>query len=286
MKIAISGASGFIGVNLTSHFEEKGYSVAKLTRSLFQHESNKKLKEALTGVDIVINLAGAPINHRWSKSYKQTMYDSRIITTRRIVETINSLEHKPKLLISASAVGYYPTEGCCDEYSSVKGSGFLSDLCEQWEQEARKVSPNVRLAITRFGVVIANKGGAFEKMTFLMKFKVATIIGPGKQYFPWICIDDLKMAMEHIINDPSMSDVVNLVTPEQVTNREFAKTVAGGRKCFMAITIPKFFFAILLGEASSFITEGQCVVPQKLLDSEFSFRVPTVIKLVDRLYNK
>lgn len=286
MKIAISGASGFIGTNLTNYLEKKGYLVVALNRSLFQDKSNGKLKETLIGADVIINLAGTSINHRWTKSYKQMMRDSRIIITRKIVETINSLECKPQLLISASAVGYYSTEGCYDELSSVKGDGFLSDLCEQWEQEARKVSPDVRLAITRFGVVIAGKGGAFEKMTLPMKFKVATVIGPGSQYFPWIYIDDLMRAIEYIINQSSMHDVVNFVAPEQATNKEFTKTVASRKKCFMTITVPKMFFDILLGEASSFITEGQCVIPQKLLDSGFSFSAPTAGKLVDILYNK
>lgn len=281
MKIAISGASGFIGQNLTNYFKGKGYLVVALPHSMFQSASNTDLKDALTNSDVVINLAGAPINHRWTKSYKQTMYDSRIITTRKIVEIINCLEKKPQLLISTSAVGYYPSKGCYDEYSSTKGDGFLSDLCERWEQEAYKVSPDVRLAITRFGVVIAKRGGAFQKIALSMKFKIATAIGPGTQYFPWIYINDLLDAMQHIINQPSVNGIVNFVAPEKITNYQFTKTIAESKNCFITITVPKIFFNILLGQASSFITEGQCVIPQKLVNSGFSFKAPTIDKLID-----
>lgn len=286
MKVAITGASGFIGTNLTNYLKKKGNDVVPLNRTLFQDESSVELKEKLTNIDAVINLAGASINHLWTKPYKQIMYNSRINTTRKIVETINSLEHKPKIFISASAVGYYPTEGCYNEYSSVKGRGFLSDLCEQWEQEARKVSSDVRLAITRFGVVISDKGGAFEKITSSMRFKIATIIGSGNQYFPWIYIDDLLKAMEYIIYNPSIYDVVNFIAPETTTNKEFTKAIANRKRCYITIRIPKLIFDIVLGEASSIITEGQNVVPQKLLNSDFSFNAPTTIKLLDLLYNK
>lgn len=286
MKIAISGASGFIGTNLSDYFKKNGNIIVPINRFLLDDESAEKLKEALSDVDVVINLAGTSINHRWTESYKKKIYDSRIFTTRRIVETINSLERKPQIFISVSAVGYYPSEGCYDEYSSTKGDSFLSDICYRWEQEARQVSASVRLAITRFGVVIAEKGGAFKQMTLPMKFKVATVVGPGSQSFAWIYIDDLVMAMKHIIETPSINDIINFVTPEHVTNKEFTETIAKHRKCFIRLTIPQFFLRMILGKASSVITEGQCVIPHKLLDSGYKFIAPTVEKLADILYNK
>lgn len=286
MKIAVSGASGFIGTNLSDYFKRSGNIVVPINHSLLADGSVENLKDTLTDVDVVINLAGASINHRWTRSYKQKIYNSRILTTKRIVETINSLERKPQLFISASAVGYYPSEGCYDEYSSTKGQSFLSDICFRWEQEARKVSPNVRSAITRFGVVIADNGGAFEQMTLPMKFGVATVVGPGSQSFTWIYIDDLIRAMKHIIDCPSLDDIVNFVTPEQVSNKEFTEVIAIRRKCFIRLTIPRFFFRLILGEASSVITEGQCIIPHKLLDSGFKFIAPSIEQLADILYNK
>lgn len=287
MKIVISGGSGFIGSVLTRYLKRKGDEVIPLSRDYFQGDApNDKLKNALQDADVVINLAGTPINHRWSKSYKEKMFESRIITTRKIVEIINSQARKPKVFISASAVGYYPIKGCHNEYSTIKGDGFLATLCEAWEQEAKKISPQVRLAVTRFGVVMSKKGGAFPLLSLPARLKVAAVIGPGNQWLPWIYLGDLVKAIEHIINEPSLSGTVNFVAPQQITNREVMKAVAKHEKSWLVITIPKFFFRLALGKASTFITTGQCVVPKKLIDSGFAFSAPTIEDLLEKIYLK
>ncbi|MGV8090945.1 MAG: TIGR01777 family oxidoreductase [Mangrovibacterium sp.] len=275
MKIAISGASGFVGTYLSRYFTNKGYVISPLNRKIFTTES-ADLTDILSQADVVINLAGASINHRWTESYKKELYDSRIITTRKIVETINRLDHKPELLISASAVGYYPSTGCYDEYHARKGEGFLSDLCAKWEQEAGRVSPDVRLAITRLGVVLAPKGGAFEKMVLPARLGVSTIIGTGNQAFSWIDITDLADAMEFIINNSNIDGVVNLVAPDQITNKELMKSIAKHYHSLLTIKIPAFVFRILFGESAEFMTEGQCVQPKKLLESGFVFKSSTI----------
>ncbi len=276
MKIAISGASGFVGTYLSRHFTNNGYVIFPLNRKIFTPESDSDLIDILSQADVVINLAGASINHRWTESYKKELYDSRIITTRKIVDTINRLDHKPKLLISASAVGYYPSTGCYDEYYARKGNGFLSDLCEQWEQEAGRVSTDVRLVITRFGVVLATQGGAFEKMVLPARLGVSTIIGTGSQPFSWIDITDLVDAMEYMINNSSIDGVVNMVAPDQITNRGLMKAVAKHYRSLLTIKIPAFVFRILFGESADFMTEGQCVQPKKLLESGFVFKSSTI----------
>lgn len=276
LKIAISGASGFIGTYLSQYFFDKGHVVLPLTRKVLTNESNSELADILSQCDVVINLAGASINHRWSPSYKKELYDSRIKTTRKIVNVINQINSKPKLLISTSAVGYYPSQGCYDEMSSTKGNGFLSNLCEQWEQEARKVSSNVRLVLTRFGVVLAAHGGAFEKMMQPAKLGVATIIGPGDQHFSWIDITDLAHAMEHVINNNELNGIVNFVAPEQVTNKELMQVAAKHYGSRLTITIPAFVFRMLFGDAAEFMTEGQCVQPKKLFESRFTFKSATI----------
>jgi len=287
MKIVISGGSGFIGSNLTSYFCNKVNLVVPLTSVHFNGDvPSDELKSALYGADVVINLAGVSINHRWTRSYREKMYESRISTTRKIVEVLNSQERKPQLFISASAVGYYPTQGCFDEQSSAKGKGFLANLCESWEQEARKISPEVRLAITRFGVVLAKKGGAFPLLKLPARFKVVTVIGPGSQLLPWIYINDLVSAMDHIINTSAISGMVNFVAPQLTTNRDMMKAIGKREKSWLSLTIPKFFFWLALGEASTFITKGQCVRPVRLMDSEFNFSASTVEKLLDNLYRK
>ncbi len=284
MKIVISGGSGFIGTNLTEYLNAKGNEVISLGSDYFKDTSGEKLRNALTGADVVINLAGVSINHRWSRTYKKKMYNSRVITTRKIVNILNGLQRKPELFISASAVGYYPNNGCNDEYSSVKGKGFLSDLCEAWEEEAKKVTSTIRRVITRFGVVLGKNGGAFPILRLPARFKVATVIGPGDQLLPWIYLGDLIKAMEHIIDNISLSGILNFVSPCQITNRDVMKAIGKRENSWLTITVPGFFIWLSLGQASTFITEGQCVIPKKLTDSGFSFEAPTVEKLLDKIY--
>lgn len=274
MKIAIGGASGFIGSYLTQYFKNKGHEIYPLSRKVFSNEL--RLESILSDSDIVINLTGAPINHRWTDSYKRELYDSRIIPTRNIVKVINELERRPKLFISISAVGYYSSKGCYNEYNSVKGDNFLSDLCERWEGEAKQVSPKVRLIIARLGVVLAAKGGAFGKMMLPAKLGLVTIIGKGSQPFPWISIVDLTHAMEYMINNLDVSGVVNLVVPEQITNKKLMEMAAKHYRSFLTIKIPTVIFRILLGEAATFTIGGQCVEPKKLLESGFVYQTPTI----------
>ena len=276
MKIAISGASGFIGRYLSQHFIDKGHTIFPLSRESFTDEFSLELINILSQSDVVINLAGASINRRWTKAHKKELYDSRIITTRKLVNAINHAKSKPKGLISASAVGYYSSEGCYDEYNSIKGTGFLSNLCEQWEEEATKVSPDVRLAITRFGVVLATKEGAFDKMMLPAKYGIATIIGSGDQPFPWIDIEDLAHAMEYIIGTSALNGEVNLVTPEQISNKELMLAAGKHYNSLITIKIPASIFHILFGESAEFMTKGQCVYPKKLLDSGFVFKSKTI----------
>ena len=173
MKIAISGASGFIGSHLAGYLTAQGHQVVPLGRGYFSgfpapgpgvigdrawDGAMGRLVAALEGCGAVVNLAGAPIDRRWSDTYKEELYASRIGPTRRLVEAIGALETPPGVVVSASAVGYYPAEGCYKETDARKGTGFLSDLCAAWEQEAQRVPPGVRLVVTRFGVVFHPAG--------------------------------------------------------------------------------------------------------------------------------
>ncbi len=284
MNIAISGITGFIGSNLNEYLKNKNHNIIPLYRDIFKVSRQHELEKALSKVDVIINLAGAPINRRWTQLYKKEIIESRVNTTRKIVDTINNLDNKPKLLISASAVGYYSNKECYDEYSQKKAHNFLSDLCQMWESEALKTSKEVRTVITRFGMVLSKKGGALKQMTNTMIFKIAPVIGPGKQFLPWIHLEDLLRAIEYIIDDEDITGTVNIVSPEQNTNKEFMKALGKREKCFMSLTIPSFVFKLVMGETSEFITEGQCVVPKKLLQSEFKFNAPTLQRALDIIY--
>lgn len=271
MDIAISGATGFIGKHLVTFFMELGHNVVPLNRYIFKEEKFETLAQTLTQCDVVINLAGAPINKRWTPQYKQELYDSRINVTRYIIRALNSNPTKPKVMISTSAVGYYSSQGTSDEYSNKRGSGFLTELCETWEQEARRCPPETRLVITRFGIVLSPDGGAMRQMLLPLKMKFAAAIGPGSQYFPWISINDLCRAMAFIIENNSMTGIVNLVSPDRLTQLTFTRALKKAYHAWTTIVIPRYCFRLLYGESATFLTTGQDVKPTRLIESGFKF---------------
>ena len=223
MKIAISGNSGFIGRHLTDFFSDRGDVVVPLKHSMFRLKTDDKLKEALIGCDVVINLAGTTINQRWTSKAKRKIKNSRVYTTRRLVSILNEMPVKPKLFISASAVGIYPDKGIYSETSTSEGTGFLADVCIRWEEEAQKLSRDIRLVVARFGVVLSKDGGALPKMLLPFRFFVGGKIASGKQGFSWIHIDDVLYAIQFIIEHEDLSGVVNLVSPQPLTNRAFTR---------------------------------------------------------------
>lgn len=274
MNIAISGASGFIGTYLTSFFQSKGYGVIPITRTLLK--DSLKLKQSLLVCEVVINLAGANINRRWSKKYKKEMRESRIATTRTIACAIERLSIKPRLFISASAVGFYAPGGCHDEYSGIKGEGFLSDLCMEWEESSRRVIPDVRVVNTRFGVVLSKAGGAFPKIISGHKAGFTVIPGSGRQYLSWIDLADLAAAMEFIIKTPRLEGAVNFTAPCRMTYREFAKSLAHYYHTPFTLRIPAPVLKAFMGEAAGILTESQCAEPARLLAAGFTFGSPTL----------
>lgn len=276
MNIAISGASGFVGRHLSAFLVQNGHQIFPLGRKMFGDNGKEELTRTLSQCDVVINLAGASINKRWSTAYKEELYNSRILVTRQIVNVLKTLPHKPKLMISTSAVGYYPSLGCFDENDIIKTNGFLPTLCRQWEQEAMKCPPEIRLAITRFGVVLSPDGGALQRMSLPLKMKVATVIGTGDQPFPWISITDLCRAILFIIKTPSLHGPINFVAPQVVTQRNFTQAMGKHYHAWLRTTIPSFLFRLALGEAASFLTTGQHVIPLRLLDAGFKFAHPTL----------
>ena len=282
MKIAISGATGFIGTHLTRYLSGQGHEVTGLGRKWFGRGNADHLAKLMEGMDVVINLAGAPVNHRWTTAYKQELYDSRIIPTRMLVDAINRTD-RVRLFISASAVGYYPSRGCYDEYSHVKSDGFLAGLCRAWEAEPGLIRKSARLIITRFGVVLSPEGGAFLQLIRPLQSRLATVIGSGNQPFTWIALTDLIGAMGFVIDQPGWSGVFNFVTPEQTTNAAFTAALARRYHARLTVKLPTVFFRLFYGEGAVLLTEGQCVKPTRLLEKEFQFQAPTVEAFFKRI---
>jgi len=276
--IGITGATGFIGSALSQFLEEKGYLIIPLNRGF-----------TLTDVDdcdIIINLAGASINRRWSRSAKKLIRESRIETTKRLVGFLNvSGSKRTLLLISASAIGIYPTSksktdvdnNAYDEYSPERGDDFLTQTCIDWENEALKANSNIRVVIARFGVVLSNKGGALPKMSLPFKFGVAVTIGNGKQPFSWIALEDLLRAFAFLIKKEELSGVFNFTSPNPVNNAELTQTLARYYKCPIKLRIPAFIFKAAYGDASTLFTDGQRVLPTRLIENGFIFSFTTIL---------
>ena len=277
MKIAICGATGFIGSHLSAHLRSYGYEVIPLGREYFdENQRVEKLVNLVASCRAVINLAGAPIRHRWNREYRQVIYGSRVGTVRRLTEAIGKMAEPPEVFISVSAVGYYPDSGCYDEYNGVKGEGFLADVCEAWELAARQVPECVRVVTPRFGVVLSYDGGAFPSMILPFRKGVAMQIGSGKQAFSWIALEDLLRAMDFILVNAEMSGPVNFVAPERLNNREFTRQMKVYYRNRILLSVPRWFFRLLYGEAAQVVISGQCAVPRKLMEAGYTFRCATL----------
>lgn len=282
MRIAISGASGFIGRRLTAHLQARGFEVVPLGREMFEPESAQQLMDSVASCDAVVNLAGAPINRRWSRSYKAELVESRVGVTRRLVEAVNA-STRTQTFISTSAVGCYPSVGCYNESSEARGTGFLAGLCAAWEAEALRVRCGVRCVITRFGVVLDPAGGAFVPLARPAKMGVAVVAGSGLQPFSWIDLEDLVRAQEFVLTHYEISGVLNFTAPQQLTMLEFVEALAAHYRSRFTLHVPAFAVRLALGEAADFALEGQCALPQRLLDEAFEFHSPTVERFLSRL---
>lgn len=281
MLITIIGHSGFIGKSLSDFLTNKGHSVIKFNRTDFFSDSNNF---KIYNSDVIINLAGKPIIGRWTSKYKQEIYNSRINTTNIIVNIISKSERKPKLLINASAIGIYSNEGLHDEYSNNFSGNFISQLVLDWENEAKKAEQyGVRTIITRFGIVLGKNGGAFPKMTKPFKYCLGGNIGTGNQNFSFIHIKDLLNAFEFLINNPDAKGIYNIVSPNPIKNKDFTKSISKKLHKPTFFNVPKWILKLIYGEGASVLTEGQSVIPKKLIESNFNFIYPDIETAVNEL---
>lgn len=271
MKILISGASGFIGSNLSSFLQKEGYEIHSLSRKDFESEFSIFQKK-IENNPIIIHLAGAPIIKRWTKKYKRTLYYSRVDTTKMISEAIENAANKPKLFISTSAIGIYDSNHEHTEESPFFSNDFLGKLCQQWEAEAYKAQEYTRTVIFRLGIVLSKKGGAFAQMAKPFKMGVGGKIGHGKQPFSWIHLHDLLNAYLFAIQNTSMQGVYNLTSPDVIDNKTFTKILSNAMNKPALFTVPPFILKLVYGEAANTLLSGQKAFPQKLLENGFEFK--------------
>ena len=284
MNILITGGTGFIGSALTKFFIQKGYLTTILSRNCPALSSVRIIKSieqinVEEKIDIIINLAGAPINKKWTNSYKEVLIDSRLEITKNLILLIKSLKTKPNLLISASAIGYYGNQSnnYIDE-NSLYINDFTHKLCNLWELEAKKAEKlGVRTCITRLGVVLGKNGGALEEMLPIFRLGLGAKIGSGKQFFSWVHIDDVIGAFNFLIKDKTQKGIYNLTSPNPVTNYRFTKELGKMINRPTVLTIPKFVIKMIFGEmGDKLLLNGSAVYPKKLLDSGYEFQFKTI----------
>jgi uncharacterized protein (TIGR01777 family) len=299
MKVLITGGTGFVGTQLTSRLIQDQKEVTVLTRSLkgakvasqgisyLEGDPNKKgsWQEAIKNHDAVINLAGASIFSKWTDEHKRAIRESRVHTTRNIVEGIPSGPEKKITLFSTSAVGYYGF--CADEErteESPPGNDFLARIAVEWEGEALKArEKGARVVITRLGIVLGERGGALSQMIPLFKKYIGGPIGSGKQWFSWVHIKDLAEAFVFLLKHPEISGPVNVCSPNPMRNRHFAKALGRALHRPSFFPAPALMVKLVLGEFGSVILEGQRVIPKKLLQSGFVFRYPDIEKALQNI---
>ncbi len=281
--VAITGSSGFVGRNLTKVFESNGFKVIGIKRE--ELKNIEKLTSIIEETNLLINLAGANIINRWTDKYKKLLLDSRINTTRALIQAISKSKNKPEMFISTSAVGIYKNLTCYDEEYYDYEDDFLARLCKTWENEALKAKEfEVRTVIFRFGIVLGH-GGALEKMLTPFKLGLGGTIGDGSHDFSFVHIDDLTNAYNFVYDNPTCTGIYNLTAPIPTTNYDFTKALGTVLNRPTILPIPKFVLNLIFGEGAKVLTEGQCVKPKRLLDNGFKFNFKTIEHTVANLVN-
>jgi len=290
MRVLVSGSTGMIGSALVTGLTTSGHSVTRLVRPESQGSDHVEGidsvlwdpralnidQKKLAGFDAVVHLAGDSIAHgRWSAERKTELRNSRVPVTRMLAETLSKLKPKPKVFACASAIGYYGPRGSeALSESASKGSGFLADLCQDWEAATRPASDaGIRVVRLRTGIVLSPTGGALKQMLLPFQLGAGGIIGDGKQYYSWISLDDECGAIIYALETESLSGPVNLTAPHPVTNKEFTKTLGTVLSRPTFIPIPSFGLRAIFGEmADELLISGQNVRPEKLENAGYPFR--------------
>jgi uncharacterized protein (TIGR01777 family) len=292
LKVFITGGTGFLGSGLTEKLLEAGHSVTILTRSSKNRsgrpgvsfvQGNPQIsgpwQSEVNKHDCVINLAGASIFCRWTAENKKAIRDSRILTTRNLVDAITAQPDNKITLLNGSAVGYYGfRNGEALDESGTPGNDFLAQIVREWETEAlRAAQSGARVVLCRIGVILGRDGGALSRMLAIFKWGLGSPLGSGTQWFSWVALDDLANIFLFLLDNEGVFGPVNCTAPHPVTNKEMTRALGKAlhRPVFLPAA-PSFLIKALMGEFSDVFLKGQRVIPDKLLKSGFEFRHPFI----------
>jgi uncharacterized protein (TIGR01777 family) len=294
LRVIIAGGSGLIGRRLIVELLQARHEVLVLSRrpknvskifpavraEFWDAKTSSILVNILDGASAAINLTGESIAaKRWSSLQKQKILSSRIDSTRAIVNAIEQTHHRPSVLLNASAVGYYgnvPEGEVTEAYP--KGNGFLPNVCEQWEMEAQKAQElGVRVVLLRTGIVLDKKEGALHKLLLLFRMFIGGPLGNGRQWFPWIHLQDEVNAILYAIEHEQINGPVNLAAPQSMRMIEFCNALGSALRRPSWLPVPEFALRLMLGEmAEPLLFQGQKIIPKKLLEAGFKFQFPNL----------
>jgi len=295
MDYLITGGTGFIGSAFLKHHVSNNDFITLLSRKNRTSAPRCRFVKDLSclkdteNIDCIINLAGKPIDCLWTKNNKKSLLNSRMSTTSSLVDLVKRLAIKPRVMISASAVGFYGghNKQQIDECSEGEAS-FTHELCQQWENEALKMEKyGVRVCIMRLGVVLGPQGGFIKKVALPFKLGLGGKIGTGEQFFPWIHIDDVLSIMQLMIQNNNYSGVYNVVAPEIITQEKIARCIANRVKRPMLLNMPSVLIQTLFGEmGNSLLLTGNQIIPKRLTEQGYAFKYSAIKPAIEAIFSK
>jgi uncharacterized protein (TIGR01777 family) len=293
MRVALTGATGTIGRALAQALAANGDEVIALSRD--QHRARATLGEgvevhtwpdpahtpppeaALAGADAVVHLLGEPVAQRWTARAKREIRESRVLSTRSLVAALTALPdgRRPRTLVSQSAIGYYgPRDDEPVDEQAPPGQDFLAAIVAEWEREALEAAPSMRVVLTRTGVVLSPKGGALAKMLPPFRLGVGGPVAGGRQFVPWIHLDDVVGALRFCVEQPDANGPLNLTAPEPVSNRELSRALGRALHRPAVVPVPRLAVRLLYGDMAEIVTTGQRAIPAALQRLGYEFRHP------------
>ena len=297
MKVLISGSSGLVGGALLRKLESSGNQIGRLVRNastvrapdVLWHPGELLDPEPVSGFDAVVHLAGRNLAGRWNREMKREIRESRLLGTATISRAVSAAfraSGRPSVLVSVSAIGYYGNRGSeLLTESSAAGTGFLAELCREWEAAASPAAEaGVRLVLPRLGVVLSRTGGAMGRILPIFRLGLGGRLGSGRQYWSWITLEDAVAAIEFAITSPALTGPLNLVAPNPVTNAEFTAALGRALRRPAIFPVPAFALRLALGEmADEALLASQRVQPEKLLKSGFRFAHPQLEEALEQI---
>jgi len=281
-SVCIAGASGFIGRNLVHRLSIEGFNVSIISREDLQKD-NASVK--IRNCSIIVNLAGESISGLWTKRKRREIYDSRILTTRKLVDAINFFGQEVKLLIQVSGVGLYDRQHIHSEESTLYDEGFLSKVIHDWEGELANIrKSNLRTVVLRLGIVLDKSGGLLKQIMYTFRLGMGFGVR-SEEFLPFVQLEDLMNAFMFCIENQKVNGIVNVTAPVLVKIDKFFKTVFKVKSIKMVIWFNKSFIRLLMGESGSLLTNGQQVIPVKLQNLGFVFSYDNIKDALNRACN-